>query len=1764
MLQVQVFAQVNRMPVSIEEIPGSGFQFVNTATHQPVNQTIWIEAEPFVNGYSRVMDNNGFGFVNGQGRLISEARFEATRNFSQGLAAVRKNNQWGFIRTSGILAIPCRYTIAYDFTSNITAVLQDKQWLLINTSGMVVARPDISICYGFQGSEARVSKNGREGVMNLSGVIRWTSDEIPAQRQAQPTVQSANGDCPDNIDFEFGNFQNWTCYTGRVDSVGNTNVITVNPSGPINNRHTIVPRTNPSAIDPYGLFPVNPPDGSNYAVRLGNTNIGAQAERIRYTINVPPNDSNFSIKYDYAVVFQDPGHSNWTQPRFQARLFDSAANRYIDCASFEYISTSSLPGFAVSTVDTSVIYKSWASVFISLRDYPGRTLFLEFTNADCVRRGHWGYAYVDVENTCRNNFNLQYNCGNPSTASISAPPGFQTYNWWNQNFSTLLATGQNVLLSPAPAMNSTVWVELIPYQDFGCRDTFPVRMTSTYSPTIHASAQQAVCAPHNIQFYNADAPSAGAHWDFGDGTTASGDSVSHTFQQAGTYIVTLNVQLSNGCSGISTDTVTILEPTASFNYTGGNFCNRRNVRFTAVTNLVDSLYWDFGDGTTLTTTQSTVSHTYAAPGVYIPTLTAISNSGCRIRVPGTDTIRIEEVLAGFQFDVQPRCGNAVLTVSDTSSSTFGIQAYNWNMGGGITASGPTATQTYNQSGSYNIQLIVTGAFGCRDTVTHPVPVVIYSYPVVSIVGPDSVCANAPATLSAQSADTIQLYEWTVAGNTTIGSNYSLNTSQPGVYLVQLVGESNHGCMDTTTHQVVVNSLPDVIRQASSTICHGSTSPVISLTGSMSGSVFQWTNDNPSIGLSASGTGNIPSFIANNISGVPVTANITVTPVANGCAGNASSFSITVNPLPFISLPDNQMLCNREASQPVIFNSFSGNVTYNWINTMPSIGLSSNGTGNIPSFNAVNNSDTVQVATVSITATDNGCSAAPVTFNITVKPSPVVVLNDITVCQGSTVPGLMPASNLAGTQFSWTNSQVAIGLAASGIGQIPSFTAQLPGTAPITSNVQVSSVASGCQGLPVNMTITVNPLPQVTQPANQSLCTGEMTSPVYFTGTQPAADYQWTNNQTSIGLMQQGTGDIPSFTTVNFGSSPVSATVTVIPMLAACTGTPVDFTFTVYPLANLVQPLNQFLCNGEATAPITFFGTTGGTTYSWTNDNTAIGLAASGSGNIPSFTAVNPSNTTVSANITVTAMANSCPGVSRTFKIFVDPTPGMAQPDNITVCSGSVVNPSGFAATVTGTTFSWINSASSIGLPASGNGDLPAFTAVNHTAFPITAVVSVTGFANSCASVSRVFTITVYPQPVVDSVTDQGICHGTATGAIGFTGNAGVTGFTWTNNQPSIGLAASGIGDIPSFTAINQGQTDLVAQIMVSASNPGCAGSPVPFNITVHPLPALQATADTRLCRGQSVQLSASNAAAYSWSPSQYLSCSDCANPLATPTGNISYIVEGTTAYGCRAKDTVSLNVIQRFNMQVSGPDTICVGGSAQLLASGAASYQWTPASSLNQADIANPVATPTATTRYRVVGYDANQCFTDTGYVTITVGNIPQVNIGPDMNVTAGTVLTLSPVVQNGPIVQWSWTPPSGLSCSDCQNPVLTVSQPTSYILTVQNTYGCFGSDTLVVNSFCKSSQVFVPNAFTPDGDGLNDILMVRGTGIRVKSFRIFNRWGNLVFEKLNFAPNDPGYGWNGKVNGVPASPDVFVYTAEVICDSGVIQTIKGNTTILK
>jgi gliding motility-associated-like protein len=130
---------------------------------------------------------------------------------------------------------------------------------------------------------------------------------------------------------------------------------------------------------------------------------------------------------------------------------------------------------------------------------------------------------------------------------------------------------------------------------------------------------------------------------------------------------------------------------------------------------------------------------------------------------------------------------------------------------------------------------------------------------------------------------------------------------------------------------------------------------------------------------------------------------------------------------------------------------------------------------------------------------------------------------------------------------------------------------------------------------------------------------------------------------------------------------------------------------------------------------------------------------------------------------------------------------------------------------------------------------------------------------------------------------------------------------------------------------------------------------------------------------------------------------------------------------------------------------------------------------------------------------------------------------------------------------------------------VATIRRDITYFVKVTNIYGCEATDTVSFRTFCESAQVFIPNAFTPDGDGSNDILMVRAKGVAsVKHFRIFNRWGEVVFERSNFQPNDPQHAWDGKIRGTVQPPAVYVYTAEVICENGTTYVYKGNVSILK
>jgi len=376
-----------------------------------------------------------------------------------------------------------------------------------------------------------------------------------------------------------------------------------------------------------------------------------------------------------------------------------------------------------------------------------------------------------------------------------------------------------------------------------------------------------------------------------------------------------------------------------------------------------------------------------------------------------------------------------------------------------------------------------------------------------------------------------------------------------------------------------------------------------------------------------------------------------------------------------------------------------------------------------------------------------------------------------------------------------------------------------------------------------------------------------------------------------------------------------------------------------------------------------------------------------------------------------------------------------------------------------------------------------------------------------------------------------------------------------------GNGINGIGQNITATYVSTGAYTVR---LISRTAFGCADT---VYRTVHSTDSLKIDVgpDIRICRGQTAQLGAIGANTWQWTPTQNLSCTTCPNPLANPLFTTSYIVTGNIGPLCRAKDTIKIEVIQPLDVTVSNTVTICFPDSVQIFAAGAYSYIWSPAASLSNAFISDPWAKPAATTVYQVVGKDRYNCFADTAFVRVNVGQNPIVKLGSDTTVMAGSTMALRPVITNGPIVSYNWTPATGLSCSTCQFPSALVNSNISYRLEVRNTLGCIGSDTIHYTVICDKGQMYVPNAFSPDGDGKNDVFMIRGKGIAsIKFVRIFNRFGELVYERANISANDASQGWNGRINNVPAQTDVYMVTADVLCTGGTTFSYKGDLTLVR
>ncbi len=341
------------------------------------------------------------------------------------------------------------------------------------------------------------------------------------------------------------------------------------------------------------------------------------------------------------------------------------------------------------------------------------------------------------------------------------------------------------------------------------------------------------------------------------------------------------------------------------------------------------------------------------------------------------------------------------------------------------------------------------------------------------------------------------------------------------------------------------------------------------------------------------------------------------------------------------------------------------------------------------------------------------------------------------------------------------------------------------------------------------------------------------------------------------------------------------------------------------------------------------------------------------------------------------------------------------------------------------------------------------------------------------------------------------------------------------------------------------------QILLSAVNV-CGTATSSYNVTVRAYPIVNAGNDTVICSPATITLSTQTGTGYTYSWSNGSSVISTTNTVTvTPTVTTSYYITVSVTGGCITKDTVTI-IISSINDSISSTVSGCSisDGTATMTPLGG-NPPYTFAWSNGQT---TQTAIGLAPGIYTCLVTDASGCSTVS---TVTVGSISSLN--PDAGIF--TTITQGQSTQlNGTGGQfYLWSPAADLSCATCQNPVASPTVTTTYTLTVSDSLGCTLQDTVTIFVDILCGEVYLPNAFSPNGDNQNDILYVRGACIKYLDFYIFNRWGEQVFHSTS-----PTVGWDGVWRGVPCENAVFTYVIKATLLDDTVVDKKGNVSLIK
>ncbi len=755
--------------------------------------------------------------------------------------------------------------------------------------------------------------------------------------------------------------------------------------------------------------------------------------------------------------------------------------------------------------------------------------------------------------------------------------------------------------------------------------------------------------------------------------------------------------------------------------------------------------------------------------------------------------------------------------------------------------------------------------------------------------------------------------------------------------------------------VTVNPVPDVYAVRDTAICHGVASPDYLFSGSIA-ATMDWTNDNISIGLGASGTGHIPSWIINNPGTLPQVAHLTVTPTVGGCTGNPMTVTITANPIPMLSSAHVAgAICSgaRFSYNPA---SATPGTTFSWVRDTV-VGISnpiSSGTGN-PNEVLVNTTDAPLTVSYIYTLQAAGC---PHTDTVTVVVNPTPMLSSAllagTICNG-TLFSYNPASTTRDSSFTWTRN-IVTGITNpidSGAGN-PMETLNNISAVPVDVIYTYTTRANGCFNYQ-DVTVRVNPTPTLTSPrVFPSYCSGTLFSYTPASST-PGVTYQW-NRPSVVGIANPAvlaSTVPPSEVLVNTTDHPVVVTYEYSVIVGGCFSPTYLVTVTVNPKPTLSSSLTPAgICSGT---PFTYTATPtiSGTSMDWIR-RVVPGISNStglGSGNISETL----NNTTTVTVVDTYYYSLNLAGCTNTQNVVVPVNPVPMITSSLTppaICDSSRFDYAPTSSTP-GATYNWSRAYVPGILQAANTGTgNPMEMLVNTTNVSVDLAYVFTASANGCTAAPVTIPVRVHPTPRLSSVRYDSVCNGVEWAYLPASYVAGAT-FAWT--RPAVtGIESPtnfGTGGIRE-TLYNRTSTAKFVDYLFRVTANGCSNITVQHvTLKVNPAPAgsnITSNTPTPLCSnsfyqtfnastaqpvGQQFVWSAENAQIWSASTNKQYVYVNFYNPGDAKVVLTSII----NATGCQRRDSVIVNVTDGV---AENPTVIYFQGEFICLQNNMDSYQW--------------------------------------------------------------------------------------------------------------------------------------------------------------------------------------------------------------------------------